>query len=185
VTQNPDPEDLKTALNNFMLSCTGYTVAMYVLGIGDRHNDNIMIKKCGKLFHIDFGHVMGNFKSKFGFRRERSFRKVEKNNLKYFESTVKKVCFLSLLPVLSPILILAFLALREKGCLLISLLAMMLSTGMPELQSECDLEYMRTALQLNDDISEEEALAHFRFDIYCIAASKCNPNFLGEISTHH
>ena len=72
MTQNPDPEDLKTALNNFMLSCTGYTVAMYVLGIGDRHNDNIMIKKCGKLFHIDFGHVMGNFKSKFGFRRERS-----------------------------------------------------------------------------------------------------------------
>ena len=60
--------------------------------------------------------------------------------------------------------ILAFLALREKGCLLISLLAMMLSTGMPELQSECDLEYMRTALQLNDDISEDEALAHFRFD---------------------
>ena len=72
VTQNPEPEDLKVALDNFMLSCTGYTVAMYVLGIGDRHNDNIMIKKCGKLFHIDFGHVMGNFKSKFGFKRERS-----------------------------------------------------------------------------------------------------------------
>ena len=62
------------------------------------------------------------------------------------------------------LLIAAFLALREKGCLLISLLAMMLSTGMPELQSESDLEYMRTALQLNDEISEEEALAHFRFD---------------------
>ena len=46
---------------------------------------------------------------------------------------------------------------------MISLLAMMLSTGMPELQSENDLEYMRTALQLNDDISEEEALAHFRY----------------------
>ena len=56
----------------------------------------------------------------------------------------------------------AFLALREKGCLLISLLAMMLSTGMPELQAESDLEYMRTALQLNDDINEEAALEHFR-----------------------
>ena len=41
---------------------------------------------------------------------------------------------------------------------------MMLSTGMPELKCEEDLEYMRTSLQLNDDISQEEALAHFRRD---------------------
>ena len=26
----------------------------------------------GHLFHIDFGHFLGNFKSKFGFRRERA-----------------------------------------------------------------------------------------------------------------
>eukprot|EP00092_Neocalanus_flemingeri_P011672 GFUD01012577.1.p1 GENE.GFUD01012577.1~~GFUD01012577.1.p1 ORF type:complete len:1133 (+),score=268.09 GFUD01012577.1:126-3524(+) len=156
-TQNPDPEDLKQALDNFMLSCTGYTVAMYVLGIGDRHNDNIMIKKCGKLFHIDFGHVMGKFKSKFGIRRERSpmllpsefIQVIQKGGEKQFE-IFREQCEK------------AFLALREKGCLLISLLAMMLSTGMPELQSESDLEYMRDALQLNDKISEEEALAHFR-----------------------
>ena len=44
--------------------------------------------------------------------------------------------------------------LREHGALLISLLAMMLSTGMPELQAESDLEYMRTALQLNDNITK-------------------------------
>jgi len=56
----------------------------------------------------------------------------------------------------------AFLVLREHGALLISLLAMMLSTGMPELQAESDLEYMRTALQLNDNITKEQALLHFR-----------------------
>ena len=29
------------------------------------------VKKTGQLFHIDFGHILGHFKEKFGFRRER------------------------------------------------------------------------------------------------------------------
>ena len=47
---NETEEERSRAHENFMLSCCGYTVAMYVLGIGDRHNDNIMIKKDGKVY---------------------------------------------------------------------------------------------------------------------------------------
>ena len=56
----------------------------------------------------------------------------------------------------------AYLTLRKHGSLLISLLAMMISTGLPELSSEQDLNIIRSTLNL--DQSEGEALDSFRRD---------------------
>lgn len=148
---------LYKAVNEFTLSCAGYCVATYVLGIADRHSDNIMVKKSGQLFHIDFGHILGHFKEKFGFKRERVpfvlthdfvyvINRGQKNSLEFkiFQEYCEK----------------AFMILRKHGNLILSLCAMMISTGLPELSSEKDLNYLRETLVLSK--TDEEALTHFR-----------------------
>lgn len=158
---NPDPDSLLKAIDEFTLSCAGYCVATYALGVADRHSDNIMLRTNGQLVHIDFGHILGNFKEKFGIRRERSAfvlandfeyiithnpNKGGKNTKKWDE--FQKHCEQ------------AFLILRRKGSYMINMFAMMISAGLPELSSVKDLEYLRDTLQL--ERTEAEALKHFR-----------------------
>jgi hypothetical protein len=44
-------------LLRFVQSSAFYTVATYVLCVGDRHLDNILLTRDGKLFHIDYGYL--------------------------------------------------------------------------------------------------------------------------------
>ena len=46
--------------SKFINSLAVYSIITYLLGIGDRHLNNIMIHKSGYLFHIDFGFILGN-----------------------------------------------------------------------------------------------------------------------------
>ncbi|XP_066527795.1 phosphatidylinositol 4,5-bisphosphate 3-kinase catalytic subunit gamma isoform isoform X2 [Hoplias malabaricus] len=145
------------AIEKFVNSCAGYCVATYVLGIGDRHNDNIMITNQGNLFHIDFGHILGNTKSFLGFSRERVpfvltpdflyvMGSVKGESSLYFHK-FKKIC------------IQAYLSLRCQSRLLLTLFSLMLLTGIPELSAAQDLRYLRNALQ--EEQSQEEARLHF------------------------
>eukprot|EP01084_Bolivina_argentea_P086233 155865_1 len=46
-------------LNNLIASTVGAYIAAYIMGVGDRHFDNILIRDDGTLFHIDFGYILG------------------------------------------------------------------------------------------------------------------------------
>ncbi|XP_059547315.1 phosphatidylinositol 4,5-bisphosphate 3-kinase catalytic subunit delta isoform isoform X4 [Myotis daubentonii] len=156
-SKNPG-EALDRAIEEFTLSCAGYCVATYVLGIGDRHSDNIMIRENGQLFHIDFGHFLGNFKTKFGINRERVpfiltydfvhvIQQGKTNNSEKFER-FRGYCER------------AYTILRRHGLLFLHLFALMRAAGLPELSCSKDIQYLKDSLALGK--TEEEALKHFR-----------------------
>lgn len=54
--QHVSVEELR---KNFMYSCATYCITTYLLGIGDRHLDNILVTKQGQLFHVDYSYILG------------------------------------------------------------------------------------------------------------------------------
>lgn len=59
IIENNKNETIKSIQDKFMKSCSAYCVITFLLGIGDRHLENIMITKDGKLFHIDYSYILG------------------------------------------------------------------------------------------------------------------------------
>lgn len=113
-----------------------------------------MIQKNGRLFHIDFGHFLGNFKKKFGFSRERA-KFVFTPDFAYVLGGVGSDLFNEFVALCCR----AYNILRKNAGNFINLMAMMLSTGIPELTKPSDIDYLRNTLCL--DLEDEEASASF------------------------
>ena len=152
---NPTPEGYAAAVETFCVSLAGYCVATYGLGIGDRHNDNVMLARTGHLFHIDFGHFLGNFKSKFGIKRERA-PFVFTPDFAYVLGDRDSEMFECFVAVCGR----AYNIVRRNAHEFINLFQLMLSTGIPELQKAEDINWLRECMLTGR--TDEQAAEHFR-----------------------
>ena len=117
-----------------------------------------MVQQNGRLFHIDFGHFLGNFKKKFGISRERA-KFVFTPDFAYVLGGVGSEDFADFVSLCCQ----AYNILRKNAANFINLMAMMLSTGIPELQKAKDIDYLRNTLCL--DLADEKAAEHFGKEI--------------------
>ncbi|UJR15173.1 hypothetical protein I4U23_002134 [Adineta vaga] len=157
---NPGAEKLKSAVDLFTRSCAGYCVLTYVLGVADRHPDNIMVNERGQLFHIDFGHILGNFKMKYGIRRERTqlvliedFVRVINYNVEKNQTETREFQNFQRLCVKG------YRILRRQYRQIVCLFKLMMNCDLTELNSENDMAYLRQTFDLGSN--EQEACKRF------------------------
>ncbi|GAB66914.1 phosphatidylinositol 3-kinase [Plasmodium cynomolgi strain B] len=140
-----------TILENFISSCAGYSVITYLLGIGDRHLDNLMVSRDGCFFHIDFGYIFGEDPKPFSPPMKLCKEMIEAMGGAHsvgYEQFLKKCC-------------LAYKYLRYHSKLIISLLDCMCESGLKDMRMSPELCVLKVQEKFRLDLNDEAAEVYF------------------------
>ncbi|KAJ6243549.1 phosphatidylinositol 3-kinase catalytic subunit type 3 [Anaeramoeba flamelloides] len=137
-------------MNNYVRSCAGYSVITYLLGVGDRHLDNLLISESGKLLHVDFGYILGHDPKPFPPPMKLCKEMVEamggmkSKNYLYFKTLCGD----------------AYTILRKHSHLLINLLTLMIDANIPDIDRDPKGTISKMQEKFRLDLSDEEAVEY-------------------------
>nr|QWQ57297.1 phosphatidylinositol 3-kinase catalytic subunit type 3 [Macrobrachium nipponense] len=139
-------------MDTYIKSCAGYCVITYLLGIGDRHLDNLLLTKRGNLFHIDFGYILGRDPKPLPPPMKLSKEMVEgmggAQSEHYHE--FRKLCYTS------------FHQLRRHANLILNLFSLMVDANVPGIALEPDKTVKKVEDKFRLDLSDEEAVSYMQ-----------------------
>ncbi|TRM64867.1 kinase-like domain-containing protein [Schizophyllum amplum] len=138
-----------SVIDTFVRSCAGYCVVTYLLGVGDRHLDNLLVAPDGHFFHVDFGYILGRDPKPFPPPVKVCKEMVDgmggAQSPHY--ARFKNFCFT------------AFTILRKSANLMLNLVALMVDANIPDIKHRDVHEQIQDKFRL--DLTEEEAIKHF------------------------
>lgn len=143
-----DPKVMET----YIRSCAGYCVITYLLGVGDRHLDNLLLSTDGHLFHVDFGFILGRDPKPFPPPMKLCKEMIEAmggaNSPHYL--SFQQYCYT------------AFTTLRRNANLILNLFSLMVDANIPDIKIEPEKAVMKVQEKFRLDLTEEAAISYFR-----------------------
>lgn len=139
------------ALDTYVRSCAGYCVITYILGVGDRHLDNLLLAPDGHFFHADFGYILGRDPKPFAPVMKLSKEMVDCMGGVQSEhyARFRQYCFL------------AYTALRKSSNLILNLFSLMVDANIPDIRIEPDKAVLKVRERFHLELTEEEAIVYF------------------------
>ncbi|KAL5003599.1 kinase-like domain-containing protein [Aspergillus recurvatus] len=152
---NPDENEplgvRKETMDTYIKSCAGYCVITYLLGVGDRHLENLLLAPDGHFFHADFGFILGRDPKPFAPMMKLCKEMVEgmggTSSPLYLQ--FKQYCFT------------AYTTLRKSANLILNLFSLMVDANIPDIRVEPDKAVLKVKERFHLEMSEEEAIRHF------------------------
>jgi phosphatidylinositol 3-kinase len=124
-------------------------VVTYILGVGDRHLDNLLLAPDGHFFHVDFGYIFGRdpkpYPPAVKICKEMVDAMGGAQSTHY--ARFRSYCFT------------AFAILRKSANLILNLVALMVDANIPDIKHRDVHGHFLEKFRL--DVTEEEAVQHF------------------------